>query len=76
MTLTTKTGTSGTTAVYHGKAKVGYIAGDNGRYHWEVILVSEQMQGHPRGVRNTREEALAMIQRYFELWCTAAGLKS
>lgn len=77
-TLTTRTGPSGTIAVYHARAKIGYVVGDvcnSTRWHWELIMISEQCAGHPRGVAESREAALARLEEMFNRWCEAAGLE-
>lgn len=73
--LTTRTGASGTVAVYHARAKIGYVVGDGARWHWELIMISEQYAGHPRGVAESREAALEKLEKLFGQWCAAANLE-
>ena len=64
-------------AVYCGRAKIGYIAPACRRpdYIWELILVSEQMGGHPRGYATSREAALTAMEETLEHWMRAAGME-
>ena len=71
--LTTRT-SSGILAVYCGRARVGYVASSEAGHLWELCLVSEQMQGHPRGRAPTREIALEQMERTLRAWMRAAGV--
>jgi hypothetical protein len=61
---------------YCNKVRVGYTTQNDDRlWYWELTLLSDQMQGYPRGLSSTGEQAKAEIERYFQKWCLAAGLK-
>lgn len=75
MPLSTRPLASGVVAAYSCRAKVGYVVPSNGEYLWELILVSEQLVGHPRGRSPTREAALDEIERMLGRWCDAAGIQ-
>jgi hypothetical protein len=75
--LTTRSASGNATAVYSGRARVGYLvpSGNGLEYLWELTMTSEQMRGHPRGRSPTRELALADLELVFAAWCRAANLR-
>jgi hypothetical protein len=76
MTRLTTRVSSGILAVYCGRAKVGYVApGTRGDFIWELILVSEQLRGHPRGLAPTREAAIEKLDGLLRAWMQAAGVE-
>lgn len=76
--LSTRAVASGVLAVYAGRARVGYLTprdDDRLPWHHELILVSEQMRGHPQGHATTREAALEALETTLERWMDAAGME-
>lgn len=63
------------TTIWSNRVKIGYIHNTAGGWYWELLLVSEQFKGYPRGAATTMQEAVANAEKYFRLWCVAAGLK-
>lgn len=80
-TLTERaTATGGVIAVYCARVKIGYLApamhyrGRENEWIWELILRSDQYQGHPRGWAESKEAALARLDELWRAWCRAADL--
>ena len=76
MTLTTQPIDKKTLAVYSNRARIGYIIkSDDGLWLWELVLLSGQFRGHPRGAAPTKEVALVDLTKMFGNWCRAAGVE-
>jgi len=76
MITTQKLNNAGGLAVFSNRVRIGYIVkGDDDVWLWELILLSEQFKGHPRGINTSKDDALAALSDMFGKWCKAAGLK-
>ena len=76
MITTQKLNNAGAIVVFSNRVRIGYInKGDDDVWLWELILLSEQFKGHPRGLAQSKEEALQQLTDIFAKWCKAAGLK-
>jgi hypothetical protein len=62
--------------VFSERVRIGYInKGKDNIWLWELILLSEQFKGYPRGISDTKEDALNGLSDMFVKWCKAAGLE-
>lgn len=76
MITTKKLNNTGAVVVFSNRVRIGYIVkGDDDVWLWELILLSEQFKGHPRGLAASKDNALAVLSDMFGKWCKAAGLK-
>lgn len=73
--LTTRVTASGIHAVYSRRAKIGYVTCESGVCNWELVLVSEQFRGHPRGQAESVDRALEELERMLSAWMLAAGME-